>query len=323
MGYQNQPKIVVLGGGTGMPVLLKGLKEYSIDLSTIVTVSDDGGSTGKIRAEMDIPAPGDIRNVIAALSDVDPELKELFQYRFQIDNRLLGHSLGNLVLTAMNSLTGDFYSAVDKVSELFHVKGSIFPIVNKSIVLHAEMTDGTIVSGESNIPVKHKRIKRIFITPDELEPNPKVVKAILDADLIVISPGSLYTSILPNMIIGGVADAINHTKAKVVYVSNMMTQFGETEGYTATDHVEAIYNHIGNDTIDTLIVHDKPIHHDILAPYQKEHSLPVKYDRDRLHLFDIEVLEEDIVEYSNGMIRHNTERLSEMLYEMAYTRMKK
>lgn len=321
MVKQNQPKVVVLGGGTGMPVLLKGLKRHPIDLSTIVTVADDGGSTGRIREEIDIPAPGDIRNVIAALSEVDQELKTLFQHRFQVKNNLSGHSLGNLVLAAMNSLTGDFYTAVDKVSELFNVKGAIYPIVNESIVLNAEMTDGTIVKGESNIPVKDKQIKRIFITPNEITPNPKVVQAIHKADLIVISPGSLYTSILPNMIIGGVTEAIRHTQAKVVYVSNMMTQFGETEGYSATDHVEAIYRHIGQDTIDVIIVHDQPINQDILALYKEERSLPVEYDYTRLSSHNLEVLKADIVEYSNKMIRHDTKKLAEILYKMAYAQM--
>src|SRR5699024_10246616 len=161
----------------------------------------------------------------------DDELNKLFQHRFQVENGLSGHSLGNLVLVAMNSLTGNFYTAVQKVSDLFKVKGKIYPIVNESIVLHAEMTDGTIVTGESNIPFKHKKIKRIFLTSDNIEPNPQVVDAIKEADLIVISPGSLYTSILPNIIIGGVVKALNDTKAKVVYISNVMTQYGETDGY--------------------------------------------------------------------------------------------
>src|SRR5699024_6170462 len=237
----------------------------------------------------------------AALSNADEELNALFQHRFKVDNGLAGHSLGNLVLAAMNSLTGDFYTAVDKVSEIFHVKGNILPIVNESIVLHAEMTDGSIVTGESNIPIKHKTIRRIFITPDKIQPNPKVVHAIHDADLIVISPGSLYTSILPNLIISGVADAIKTTNANVVYVSNIMTQLGETEGYTATDHVEAIYRHIGQDTIDEVIVHDQPINQNILALYEEEQSVPVTYDRERLKSLTLEVLEEDIIEYSDKM----------------------
>lgn len=309
--------MVVLGGGTGMPVLLKGLKKFPINLTTIVTVADDGGSTGRIREQIDIPAPGDIRNVIAALSEVDPELITLFQHRFQIGNgSLSGHSLGNLVLAAMNSYTGDFYTAVQKVSDLFNVKGKIYPIVNESVVLHAEMTDGTIVSGESNIPVKHKQIKRIFLTPDKIEPNPKVVEAIVYADVIVISPGSLYTSILPNLIIGGVVRALNKTKAKIVYVCNIMTQDGETDHYSAADHMQAIFNHIGENTVDTVIVHNQPIHKETLARYVREGSEPVTYDKEKLRGFSLEVIEADIIDHTAKMIRHNTDKIAQMLYNM-------
>src|SRR5690625_1264816 len=240
MARKREPKIVVLGGGTGMPILLRGLKELPIDLSTIVTVADDGGSTGRLRKDIKTPAPGDIRNVIAALANVDDELTALFQHRFQVSNGLSGHSLGNIILVAMSSLTNDFYSAVQKISAMLNVKGHIYPIVNESVTLHAEMDDGTIISGESKIPMKNKKINRVFLTPNNLTPMPEVVEAILDADLIVISPGSLYTSILPNLIINDVGKALNNTAAKTVYVCNIMTQNGETNEYDAADHVNSI-----------------------------------------------------------------------------------
>lgn len=317
MAIERVPKVVVLGGGTGMPVLLQGLKNYPLHLSTIVTVADDGGSTGMIRKKINVPAPGDIRNVIAALSNADEELNTLFQHRFKSANELSGHSLGNLVLVAMNSLTGDFYSAVEKVSQLFKVKGDIFPVVKESVILHAKMTDGTVVTGESNIPHEHKVIERIFLTPEYVEPNPKAVAAIKEADLVVISPGSLYTSILPNLILGGVVDALNQSKAKVVYVCNVMTQNGETDGYTAKDHIEAIYRHIGENTIDSVILHNKEIDDKVLDLYEQENAKPVIYDKAKLSTLGIELIEEDIIDYSKQMVRHNTEKIAKLLYEMA------
>lgn len=311
-----KPKVVVLGGGTGMPVLLKGLKKYPIHLTTIVTVADDGGSTGRLRKDIEIPAPGDIRNVIAALANVDNELHDLFQHRFQASNGLSGHSLGNLVLVAMNSLTGDFYSAVKKVSKVFKVQGDIIPIVNESITLHAEMDDGTVVSGESNIPMKNKKIKRVFLTPNNVEPIPNVVEAIMEADMIVISPGSLYTSILPNLIISDVVNALNQTKAKVVYVCNIMTQQGETNEYSATDHVQAIFDHIGSNTIDTIIVHNKPLPKHTLEMYEEQDSVPVTYDKNSLTALKINVMEENIIDPSQTMIRHNTEKIASLLYDL-------
>ena len=209
------------------------------------------------------------------------------------------------------------------MSQLFKVKGNIYPVVKESVVLHAKMTDGTIVSGESNIPHKHKVIERIFLTPDYVEPNPGAVKAIKEADLIVISPGSLYTSILPNLILGGVVDALNESKAKVVYVCNIMTQSGETDGYTAKDHVEAIYRHIGKDTIDTVILHNKEIDDNVLQLYKEEKAMPVVYDKDNLAGLRIEIIEEDIIDYSKQMVRHNTEKIAALLYEMACKSKKK
>lgn len=317
MTKNQEPNIVVLGGGTGMPVLLEGLKNYPIQLATIVTVADDGGSTGKIRSAMEIPAPGDIRNVIATLSQADAELKQLFQHRFNGNNDLYGHSLGNLVLAAMNEVTHNFYDAVKKVSELFRVKGSIYPITNGSIVLHAQLDDGTIVSGESNIPVKNKKIERVFLTPETIEPIPEVVAAIMEADLVVISPGSLYTSILANLIVSGVQEALQKTKAKVVYVCNVMTQDGETNHYTAMDHVHAIFSHIGEGLLDTIIVHNQPIPIDMLSKYQTEDSIPVVYNKNLLKQFGLEVIEADILDYAQPMIRHNTKVLASILYDLA------
>lgn len=312
----SEKRIVVLGGGTGMPVLLKGLKKLPIRLSTIVTVADDGGSTGLIRQAIETPAPGDIRNVIAALANIDEDLEELFQYRFKGDNGLSGHSLGNMVLVAMSSITGDFHSAIKKVSHMFKVQGEIYPVVNESITLNAEMTDGTFVSGESNIvKAEGKKIKRVFLTPEKVRPLPNIIREILMADMIVISPGSLYTSILPNIIIPEIKSALIETKAEIVYVCNVMTQLGETDDYMASDHIKAMYDHVGEPFIDTIIIHNSTIREEVLQKYREEKAYPVTYDLEKLSNLGLQIMTDHIIDDTNQMIRHDTDKIAEILYE--------
>ncbi|WP_153735671.1 gluconeogenesis factor YvcK family protein [Aquibacillus halophilus] len=313
---EKNPHVVVLGGGTGMPVLLRGLKNYPIDLSAIVTVADDGGSSGRLRTEMSMPAPGDIRNVIVALSDVEPMLMDLFQHRFKNGNGLSGHSMGNLLLAAMTSVTGDFYNGIKEISRVLNVKGKIYPIANENMFLHAEMTDGEIITGESNIPLANKKIKRVFLKPEPVLPLPEAVQAIEQADLVVIAPGSLYTSTLPNLIVPQIGDALQHTKGKVVYVCNVMTQGGETNGYSAADHVQAITDHIGKGCIHSIIVHNKPILGDVRAVYAEENAEPVIYDTDRLINMDLEIIEADIIDHDRQMLRHDTSKVARLLYSL-------
>lgn len=316
MGEKAYPSVVVIGGGTGMPVLLRGLKNMPIDLTALVAVSDDGGSTGRLRNDMEIPAPGDIRNVIAALSNAEPMFIELFQHRFSEGNGLSGHSMGNLLLAAMTSVTGDFYTGIKEISRIFNVRGDILPISNESMSLHAEMEDGTIVSGESKIPLVNKRIKRVFLETEPIKPLPNAVEAIENADLVVISPGSLYTSILSNLIIPHIGDAIKNTNGKVVYVCNVMTQAGETTGYTAADHVIAINEHIGSGCLDSIILHNQSIRHAISDVYAVEHAEPVIYDIDRLEKLGIEIIRENIIDYTETTVTHNRMRVAKLLYSL-------
>ncbi|WP_163970511.1 gluconeogenesis factor YvcK family protein [Oceanobacillus halotolerans] len=311
-----QPRVVVIGGGTGMPVLLRGLKDLPIHLTALVTVADDGGSTGRLRNELNIPAPGDIRNVIAALSDAEPMLLDLFQHRFPIGNGLSGHSMGNLLLAAMTSITGDFYNGIKEISRVLNVKGDIFPISNQSMRLHAEMHDGTTVSGESNIPLAKKRIKRVFLSPQPIKPLPHAVRAIQHADLIVISPGSLYTSILPNMIIPEIDAAIQQAEGKVIYVCNVMTQAGETTGYAASDHVQAICDHVGDNAVDSIIVHNEPIRQNVREIYAEENAEPVVYDTDRLLEMGLQVIEGDIIDPTKTTLRHDTAKIAKLIYTL-------
>ncbi|WP_461182565.1 gluconeogenesis factor YvcK family protein [Virgibacillus kimchii] len=316
MNQKNQPRVVVIGGGTGMPVLLRGLKNLPIALTSLVTVADDGGSTGRLRDEMAIPAPGDIRNVIAALSDAEPMLIELFQHRFEVGNGLSGHSLGNLLLAAMTSITGNFNTGIKEISRVLNVKGKIYPISNENMALHAKMTDGTIISGESNIPLSNKRIERVFLSPQPVKPLPNAVRAIENADLVVIAPGSLYTSILPAIIMPQIEEAIRNTNGKVVYVCNVMTQAGETTGYTASDHVKAITDHIGDNTVDAIVVHNEPIKKAIQDVYAEENAEPVEYDTDRLLNMGIQIIEGDIIDHSQSVMRHDTNKISKLLYSI-------
>ena len=316
MSVNSSPKVVVIGGGTGLPVLLRGLKKYDVDITAIVTVADDGGSSGRLRDEMSIPPPGDVRNVLAALSDVEPLGEEMFQHRFMTSNELSGHSLGNLILAAMTSITGNFSNAVQEMSRVLNVRGKVLPAANRSVVLKAEMEDGSIVSGESKIPYSGKKINRVFLAPANVRPLPETIQEIRRADLIVIGPGSLYTSILPNLLVKRLGDEVCKAKGKKVYICNLMTQAGETLEFTASDHVRAIYDHMGCAFIDTILLNNEAIPEDIELRYKEELARPVRFDLDRLKELGLEVLEEEIALLQDNVVRHDTNKVAEILFSL-------
>jgi uncharacterized cofD-like protein len=316
MTDSKQPKIVIIGGGTGLSVLLRGLKYLPVEITAVVTVADDGGSSGRLRDEMDIPPPGDIRNVLAALSDVEPLVEDLFQHRFKNGNGLSGHSLGNLILAAMTTITGDFVHAISEMSKVLNVRGRVLPAANQSVILNAEMEDGSVVTGESKIPYSGKKIKRVFLNPEEIEPLQETLSVIEHADLIILGPGSLYTSILPNLLVPKLGKQVLNAKAKKVYICNVMTQAGETLNYTASDHVKALNDHMGTRFIDTIIVNDGEIPSDIKQRYAKELAKPVIYDIETLESLGLEIIHDRIVSYEDGVIRHDTKKVASVLYEI-------
>nr|WP_315969844.1 YvcK family protein [Bacillus testis] len=313
---QKQPKIVVIGGGTGLPVLLRGLKQYPVDITAIVTVADDGGSSGRIRDELHIPPPGDVRNVLAAMSDVEPLVEQMFQHRFSQHNELSGHSLGNLIIAAMTSITGDFVHAIREMSKFLNVRGRVLPAANQSVVLNAEMEDGSIVTGESNIPNAKKKIKRVFLTPSDVMPLAETLKSIREADLIVMGPGSLYTSILPNLLVPALGAEVCKAKAKKVYVCNLMTQAGETSHFSASDHVKAIYEHLGCAFIDTILVNNEEVPPQIKLRYKEELAQPVHFDVAKLLELGLEVVQEQIMTFEHEYIRHDTKKVANILYRL-------
>lgn len=310
-----QPKIVIIGGGTGLPVLLRGLKQYPVDITAIVTVADDGGSSGRLRDDFHIPPPGDVRNVLAALSDVEPLVEKMFQHRF-VQSELSGHSLGNLILAAMTSITGDFVHAIQEMSKVLNVRGKVLPAANQSVVLHAELEDGSYISGESKIPYSGKKIKGVFLTPSEVKPLSETITAIRQADLIVVGPGSLYTSILPNLLVPRIGYEVCNAKARKVYVCNLMTQAGETLNYSASDHVKTIYEHIGCACIDTILVNNEEVPPQIQLRYKEELAQPVHFDVAKLLDLGMEVVQEQILTYEQEYIRHDTKKVANILYKM-------
>lgn len=311
-----QPKVVIIGGGTGLSVLLRGLKRHPIDLTAIVTVADDGGSSGRLRTELNIPPPGDIRNVLAALSDVEPLVESLFQHRFSTNNELSGHALGNLMIAALSSITGDFGHAIQEMSRVLNVRGKVLPAANQSVVLHAEMEDGSVVSGESKIPYSGKKIRRVFLTPEEIEPLPETIRSIREADMIILGPGSLYTSILPNLLVPGIGKEVTISNAKKVYICNLMTQAGETLDFTAADHVRAIYDHMKCSFMDTILVNKEPVPADIQELYKEEMAKPVIYDVDKLKELGLDAIFDDILTFENSTIRHDTAKVAEILVRL-------
>jgi len=269
------PRLVVLGGGTGLSTLLRGLKKYTPHLTAIVTVTDDGGSSGALRRELGVLPPGDIRNCLVALSEEENLMARLFQYRFPAVGSLSKHSFGNLFLTAMSSLTGGFDTGVERAGEVLAIRGRVLPVTLSSVTLVAKLSDGKAVRGESNIAKSRCQIQELKIYPHPPPAGPKVVEAILSADGIVIGPGSLYTSIIANLLTKGIVQALKRSRAPKIYVCNVMTQPGETTGYTSQDHIDAIEKHFGAGVVDYAVVNSGQISQRLFLRYSKMGSYPV------------------------------------------------
>lgn len=308
-------KVVTIGGGTGLSVLLRGLKKYPLEITAVVTVADDGGSSGKIRSDMNIPSPGDIRNVIAALSDVEPYLEKMFQYRFD-SGEVKGHPVGNLMIAAMTDIHGDFSTAVKVMSRILNVRGTVLPTTNDIATLNAVLSDGEIIRGESSITKAGGVIDHVYITPSRVKPNEDVLKAIEEADYIIMGPGSLYTSIIPNLVISNVSEKIRESKAKKIYVCNVMTQHGETDNYSVCDHIVAINKHVQENIFDLVIANSREFDDSILSKYHKEKQEPVKIDHEKIEELGIKLIKNnDVGIVDNNTIRHNADKVSELIYD--------
>ena len=308
-------KVVTIGGGTGLSVLLRGLKKYPLEITAVVTVADDGGSSGKIRSDMNIPSPGDIRNVIAALSDVEPYLEKMFQYRFD-SGEVKGHPVGNLMIAAMTDIHGDFSTAVKVMSRILNVRGTVLPTTNDIATLNAVLSDGEIIRGESSITKAGGVIDHVYITPSRVKPNEDVLKAIEEADYIIMGPGSLYTSIIPNLVISKVSEKIRESNAKKIYVCNVMTQHGETDNYTVSDHIVAINKHVEANIFDLVIANSREFDDSILSKYHKEKQEPVKIDQEKIKELGIKLIKNnDVGIVDNNTIRHNADKVSELIYD--------
>ncbi|HEY8347187.1 MAG TPA: YvcK family protein [Symbiobacteriaceae bacterium] len=311
------PRVVAIGGGTGIPALLRGLKQYTSNITAVVTVADDGGSSGRLRSEFGILPPGDIRNCLVALADTEPLMERLFQHRFEMGEGLAGHSFGNLFILAMTEATGNFYDAVRASSQVLAVRGRVMPSTLDQVMLKAEMADGRIVAGESIIGKAGVPIRRVFLEPvgkdgkpGEIRPLPEALEAIEQAELIVLGPGSLYTSIIPNLLVPGVADAIRRSKALKIYVCNIMTEHGETDGYTVSRHIKAIIDHAGYGIIHTCLANTQPIPEEILAKYAAEHSEPVRIDVKEVQRLGVDLVQADLLDRRHAYVRHDPDKLA-------------
>ena len=314
------PKVVAIGGGHGLSHLLLGLKEYTANLTAIVTVADSGGSSGRLRQEFNIVAPGDIRNCLVALADAPALLGELFQYRFAEGDGLKGHNFGNLFLTAMVQISkGDFKKAVEESSKVLAIRGKVIPSTVHNVHLVAEYVDGRKTKGEAKIPNINAPIKRLTLTPEDATPTDDALTAIAQADIIVMGPGSLYTSILPNLIIRGMGGAIAASSAYKIYVCNVMTQMGETDGFTASDHLRVLLEHAGPKLIDACIINDAVVsNEEALNRYRNENAYPVAADSDRIKAMGVKVIATDLLSVAD-YVRHDSKKLTQALIKLIET----
>ena len=311
-------RVVAIGGGTGLSTMLKGLKLHTHNITAVVTVADDGGSSGVLRSDLGMVAPGDIRNCVNALAEVDPVMGELLNFRFK-DGSLKGHSLGNLFLAALNETSSSFDEAVKKFSRLAGVVGTVYPVTNEAVTLSAVLEDGTVIEGESNIG--HHRdwqrtpIDKVYLTPANPKPVEGVIRAIEKADIIVLGPGSLYTSIMPNLLVDGVVDAIRASKAIKIYVCNIMSQGGETEGYTASDHLRAIERHSYEGIADVVITNNAVVPDAIRELYREEYADVVPVDEEEILKHSL-LVQGNMLLVQSSKVRHNFSRLARTIMQI-------
>lgn len=304
------PRIVAIGGGTGLSTLLRGLKEYSSNITAIVVVSDDGGSSGRLREEFGMLPPGDIRNTLLALADVEPLMERLFQHRFGAGRGLMGHSFGNLLIAAMTEVTGDFEEAVRAFSRVLAIRGQVLPGTLDEVVLRAEFTDGSVVRGESKIPMQGKRIRRIDLEPNSVCPTDHALRAIAEADAIVLGPGSLYTSVIPNLLIDDLARAVRRADAVKVYICNVMTQPGETDGYSVSDHVRAIWDHVGPGLFRYVLMNDAAVPRDVERRYAEEGATVVPAEEEAIRQLGLIPVRAPLISGAD-LARHDPDLLAE------------
>lgn len=312
---QKGPKVVAIGGGTGLANLLRGLKEFTGNITAVVTVADNGGSSGKLREELDILPPGDIRNCLVALADQEPLMEDLFQYRFHKEGDLRGHSFGNLFIAAMSEVLGDFEEAVEESSKVLAIRGRVLPSTNEIVNLGAIYNDGSEKVGESEIPDVNKAINGVYLKPSSVSITENVKNALLEADYILVGPGSLYTSLIPNLLINGMIESIKKSDAQKVFITNVMTQPGETTGYTAYDHIKAVYDHIGSQIFDHIIVNKNGSRKDLLKKYAEQGAYPVEDDIEKLNKLNINIVEGKLIQ-AGDYIRHDPHKLAEVLVEL-------
>ncbi len=317
--WEQGPRIAAIGGGTGLSTMLRGLKEWTKNLTAIVTVADDGGGSGMLRHDLGMPPPGDIRNCMQALANVEPIMEQLLGYRFP-EGRLAGQAFGNLLLAALNGIYDTFDQAVAGMSQVLAISGQVLPVTNEDVALEAEFENGARVLGESQIFRCKKRqdcrIRRVRLVPDRPKALPKTLEAIAQADLILLGPGSLYTSIIPNLLVEGVSDAIRSSSALKVYVSNIMTQEGETEGYTLADHLDALMVHGGEGIIDVVLANSRPVDPAVADRYRREDAVPLVLDRERLDKMGVEIVERPLVSDTSEYARHCPTCLARAIMEL-------
>lgn len=303
-------KVVVLGGGTGASTLLRGLKEFPIDLTAIISVCDDGKSTGVLREEFNIPAVGDIRRVLAALSETEPLVMELFNYRFNTSSDLDGHTIGNLLLTASSEITGNLSDGIEALSKVFNLRGKVVPLTEDNVVLVGEMGDGSIIQGEHNITMYKSDIKKVYYK-EEPVPTREAIKAIEEADLIILSMGSLFTSIIPNLICDEIKKAIDRSHAKVMYACNMVTQPGETDDFKVSDHIKLLNQYLGKHKVDVVVANSGKIDEEMAKRYESlEQKDAVILDSEATEELVETVISGDYVIVRNNLLRHNVLKLS-------------
>ena len=309
------PRIVAIGGGTGLSVLLSGLKQHSSNLTAVVTVADDGGSSGLLRSGLGVLPPGDIRSCLVALADDESLMSRLFQYRFPQDGGLQGHSFGNLFVAALADVTGDFERAVQESTTVLKVRGRVLPATLQSVTLHAELQGGEKVAGESSITASERLPMRVWLEPGRPRALPQAIEAIATADVVVLGPGSVYTSIVPNLLIPDVREALKRTQARVVYVCNVMTQPGETDGHTAADHLAALCRHGAAGLIDDVLVNDTPVSDELAAVYRAGGAAPVAVDDRELSAQGVRVVHAGIA-HEGDFFRHDSARLADAILRL-------